>query len=104
MSRLTPDKRDELLIRLDERMQDVREQCLPAIEKHLIVLNGTVAKNIAKIAEHEARFAEHEAKFREHDGFFKALPFNKRWFWALVVFLILALAGSNTPELLKLLG
>ena len=40
MAKLTPSKRDELLIRLDERVKDMREDSLPKIEKHLADINN----------------------------------------------------------------
>ena len=40
MAKLTAEKRDELLVRLDERVKDIREDTLPKIEKHLEKINN----------------------------------------------------------------
>ena len=45
MAKLDEDARDELLIRLDERMRGVKEEDLPEIKTHLTSLNRKVQKN-----------------------------------------------------------
>jgi len=40
MPKLTAEKRDELLIRLDERVLYIREESLPKIEEHLGKINS----------------------------------------------------------------
>lgn len=40
MAKLTPAARDELLIRLDERVFHIREKSLPKIETHLEKINN----------------------------------------------------------------
>ena len=39
---LTPEIRDELLIRLDERVKELKEEDLPEIKRHLERINGCV--------------------------------------------------------------
>ena len=104
MAKLKVEERDELLIRLDERVENLSDHTLPSIENHLAKLNNRVAKHEGELAVHDIQFAKIDTKFKEHDGFFKAMPFNKRWFWALVVVLILSLAGTNVPEIMSLVG
>jgi len=38
---------------------------------------------------------KNRVKLEEHDGFFRAMPYNKRWFWVIVAILILGLSGVN---------
>lgn len=49
MAKLTVEKRDELLIRLDERVKDMREDALPKIEKHLEKINGHLDNHADRI-------------------------------------------------------
>jgi len=45
MPKLTAEKRDELLIRLDERVRDLKDEDMPEIKEHLLALNGRVRSN-----------------------------------------------------------
>ena len=53
--KLTPTKRDELLIRLDERVQDIREDTLPKIEQHLLNINSHLDDHSHRITTMEAQ-------------------------------------------------
>ena len=44
---MNEEKRDELIIRIDERVQGLKETDIPEIKAHLINLNSNVAKNTA---------------------------------------------------------
>ena len=50
MTKLTPAKRDELLIRLDERVKDLKEEDIPEIKEALKTQNGRIRKNTIAIA------------------------------------------------------
>ena len=49
MPKLTPEKRDDLLIRLDERVGFIREEALPKMEDHLMKINNRLDKHGAEI-------------------------------------------------------
>ena len=42
---MKPTERDEILVRLDERVKDIREDTLPKIEQHLERINSRLDKH-----------------------------------------------------------
>lgn len=48
MPRLTEENRDELIIRIDERMEHLLEKDVPAISRHLLDLNGQTRGNTVR--------------------------------------------------------
>jgi len=49
MTKLTQEKRDELLVRLDERVKAIKDDTLPKIETHLEKINGHLDNHSSRI-------------------------------------------------------
>ena len=63
MARLSPEKRDEMLIRVDERTEKI-----PVIEKHLKDINGTIAETNIKLAKTEEIANEARDRAKTNSG------------------------------------
>jgi len=95
-------ERDELLIRMDERLEKIREEDLPQINEHLKRLNGGVANN-SKIID------KLSLTVQTHQDALNNLPWKKRWFWTVVAIIILGVFGGAgglqiAEKLLSLIG
>lgn len=94
--------------RVDENVQNLKEDAIPAINKHLCTINGRCeehSKIIIQLTERSRDHTEDITELKEQAKNMAILNIlKKKWFWVVVVIIILiALGGTGVIDVQTLL-